>query len=577
MTDLNKLPKILIVDDTPNNLYVLDKILRQLEVQVIPATRGTGALALTQEHEFCMAIVDVQMPEMDGYELVELLRSNPSTASLPVIFVSAIYSDEYHHRKGYDTGAVDFMSKPFNSEILLGKVRVFLDLYRQRVQLQELVEELNTKNDALVQVTGELQEANLALSKRAVQLEASNQVGQQVTSILELDILLTAVVESIQTRFGYYFVGVWLLNQSQDHISLYAGLGRAGSRPLQTGYSINLETTPSVVTQVARSGQAYRAEDITVDPNYLDLKPLPHTRSKVALPLRVGQEIIGVLDIHSDHQANFDDDDQQVLQTLANQIAVAIRNARLYELEKQLNANKDKFFSIISHDLRGPFSNLLTGTELLSLMIEQTSPEEVKKFAEDLHHQTQVTYQLLENLLTWSRLQRGRMDFKPTSVELTPLVNKTVSLLETLAADKQIWLKQNINEPLVLQADVDMIDTVIRNLTSNAIKFTPRGGQVTISARKNGHSANHNGTDWVEISISDTGVGISPENIKKLFRIEFHHTTLGTNEEVGTGLGLLLCKEMVKKNGGQIWIESELGQSTTVKFTVPAGDQSVNR
>ena len=142
-------PKILTVDDKPQNLYALEKLLGKLGVEIFRTTSGFEALELTLEHEFCLAIVDVQMPEMDGYELVELLRGNPSTASLPVIFVSAIFSDEFHHRKGYDAGAVDFLSKPFSPEILLSKVNVFLDLYRQRIKLQELVDQLNEANTRL--------------------------------------------------------------------------------------------------------------------------------------------------------------------------------------------------------------------------------------------------------------------------------------------------------------------------------------------------------------------------------------------------------------------------------------------
>lgn len=128
-------PKILIVDDKRENLYSLEKLLQKLDVSVFSAQSGNEALGLILEHEFCMAIIDVQMPEMDGYELVELIRTEPATSQLPVIFVSAIYSDEYHHRKGYDAGAVDFVSKPFIPEILLSKIRVFINLYEQRKQL----------------------------------------------------------------------------------------------------------------------------------------------------------------------------------------------------------------------------------------------------------------------------------------------------------------------------------------------------------------------------------------------------------------------------------------------------------
>lgn len=136
-------PKILTVDDRPQNLFVLERLLSTLDVEVYKATSGPEALGLVLEHDFCAAIVDVQMPEMDGYELVELIRGYERAATLPVIFVSAIYSDEYHHRKGYSAGAVDFMSKPFNPDILLSKVKVFIDLFKQRQSLQNLVEKLD--------------------------------------------------------------------------------------------------------------------------------------------------------------------------------------------------------------------------------------------------------------------------------------------------------------------------------------------------------------------------------------------------------------------------------------------------
>jgi sigma-B regulation protein RsbU (phosphoserine phosphatase) len=170
-------PKILIVDDKPQNLYALANLLQQLEVDVRQATSGAEALALTLEQEFCLAIVDVQMPEMDGYELVELWRGNLSTASLPVIFVSAIYSDEYHHRKGYDAGAVDFLSKPFVPEILLSKIRVFIDLYHQRVKLQELVKQITKANAEIQALNQRLQAENLRME---TELDITRQLQQML-------------------------------------------------------------------------------------------------------------------------------------------------------------------------------------------------------------------------------------------------------------------------------------------------------------------------------------------------------------------------------------------------------------
>ena len=170
MSESKLLPKILIVDDKPENLYALEALLGQLDVELVQETSGAEALGQTLEHDFALAIVDVQMPEMDGYELVELLRGNPDTVHLPVIFVSAIYSDEYHHRKGYDAGAVDFLSKPFVPEILLSKVRIFLDLHYQKVQLQER--------------NAEIQALNKRLESENLRMEAELDVAQQLQQML---------------------------------------------------------------------------------------------------------------------------------------------------------------------------------------------------------------------------------------------------------------------------------------------------------------------------------------------------------------------------------------------------------
>jgi signal transduction histidine kinase len=162
-------PKILIVDDRPENLFVLQKLLAKLDVETLAAASGAEALGLALEHDFSVAIVDVQMPEMDGYELVSLLRGNRTTMTLPVIFVSAIYSDEYHHRKGYDAGAVDFLSKPFVPEILLSKVNIFLELYNQRREVETLNAQLKRFNEELEQLvherTQELEQAYETLAQ----------------------------------------------------------------------------------------------------------------------------------------------------------------------------------------------------------------------------------------------------------------------------------------------------------------------------------------------------------------------------------------------------------------------------
>ncbi len=236
----------------------------------------------------------------------------------------------------------------------------------------------------------------------------------------------------------------------------------------------------------------------------------------------------------------------------------------------ELNASKDKFFSIVAHDLRSPFMPLLGNSELLSILADTAPRTEIKEMSAGIHHTAKNVYNLLENLLQWSRMQREQMEYQADKLELEQIVQQNVKLLAENAVTKDINLQSRIVEGLAVYADENMLNTVIRNLVSNALKFTSRGGQVTISTR-----VEQTAPDFAEISVMDTGVGISEADLQKLFTLEVHHTTKGTNQEDGTGLGLIICQEMVEKNGGQIWVESKLGQGTTLKFTVPL-DSSVS-
>lgn len=389
-------PKILIVDDKPENLYALEKLLQKLDVEVIRALSGNDALALALEHDFCVAIVDIQMPEMDGYELVELLRSNTDTADLPAIFVSAIYSDEYHHRRGYDAGAVDFMSKPFVPEIMISKVKIFIDLYQHRKALEEEVQQRRKAEQAL-------QEANKSLAK--------------------------------------------------------------------------------------------------------------------------------------------------------------------------INADKDRFFSIISHDLRSPFNVIIGNAQLLALSIDKVNLQDIQEMAESILAGAKIAYHLLDNLLTWSRLQQeGGMQHHPESMELRRLAQDALMVLEQVAAQKEIELCNTIPGGIWILADRYMMETVIRNLTGNALKFTPRHGTVSLGALVEDNAPEPG--SLVRVMVQDTGVGISPADQTRLFHIKTLHSTPGTEQEQGSGLGLVICKEMVELNGGKISVESALGRGTTMAFTVPMGAPS---
>jgi len=231
------------------------------------------------------------------------------------------------------------------------------------------------------------------------------------------------------------------------------------------------------------------------------------------------------------------------------------------ELLHELNSTKDKFLTIMAHDLKGPFNSILGLTELLLAEYDSISEDERLSYINLLYKSSNSTYKLLENLLEWARLQRGHIDIQPEELNLVDLINESIEPSLTNAAQKEITVIKNIENHISVKADDNSIKTIIRNLFNNAIKYTPNGGLVEFNAFRNG--------DNVEVSITDTGIGMSPKTISKLFKIEESQSRLGTNNESGTGLGLILCKDIIAKNDGKIWVESEPGKGSVFKFSIP--------
>jgi len=227
-----------------------------------------------------------------------------------------------------------------------------------------------------------------------------------------------------------------------------------------------------------------------------------------------------------------------------------------------LNASKNKFFSIIAHDLKNPLHTVLGYSYLLQKDYDRFKEDERRKFASDIYQSTNNIFRLLQNLLEWSRSQTGNLNFSPAVVEYQRILNNSLSVLRTLADEKNIEIKTGNDPELKIFADPLMIETVMRNLINNAIKFTPEGGHIEVSAKM--------ADDQILISVSDTGIGISEDETKNLFRIESKVKRKGTNNEDGTGLGLILCHEFVGKHNGKIWVESTPGKGSDFIFSIPA-------
>jgi len=240
------------------------------------------------------------------------------------------------------------------------------------------------------------------------------------------------------------------------------------------------------------------------------------------------------------------------------------KNRQIEQSENELrllNAAKNKFFSIIAHDLKNPFHTVMGYSYLLSKDYDKFTEPERRKFAADIHQSTNNIFRLLQNLLEWSRSQTGRLKYSPLDIEFKRVLENSVSVLHSLAEQKNINIRFDYQDDLKIFADPLMIETVLRNLINNAIKFTPENGFIEISAVQ---------TDGqINICVNDSGVGISNEDILNLFQIDSKVKRRGTNDEDGSGLGLILCKEFVDRNNGEIWAESTPGKGSSFIFTIP--------
>ncbi len=251
-----------------------------------------------------------------------------------------------------------------------------------------------------------------------------------------------------------------------------------------------------------------------------------------------------------------------------DEIAKLTIKAQLIEIHKKneelqlSNAEKDKFFSIIAHDLRNPFIGLMNLTKLMSEKFSGLSIEEMQEFALSIDKSATSLYRFLENLLNWAKMSRNLVPFNPESIHLLSSVNACAEIIQESSKNKDVEILCDIQDDVKVLADKNMLLLIIRNLVSNAVKFTPGGGKIYLTV-KNKYDNN------IIISVKDTGIGMNNEMLQKLFNLNAKINRKGTDGEPSTGLGLLLCKEYIEKQGGKIWAESEEGKGSEFKFTLP--------
>lgn len=233
------------------------------------------------------------------------------------------------------------------------------------------------------------------------------------------------------------------------------------------------------------------------------------------------------------------------------------RTQELIELIK----TKDKFYRIIAHELRNPFNSILGLLELLLSNFRSYNPKEVEEFLNIIYSSTNISFELLVNLSEWLSVHSNKLSFQPRKINISTILTEAILTTELTAQQKQIEIINNISDEIFAIVDINMIGTIFRNLLNNAIKFSEINGSIIVTALLK--------DEFVEISVKDCGIGIDKESLKKIFKLEGLDSTHGTAHEYGTGLGLLLCKELVEIEGGQIWVESIVGEGSEFKFTLP--------
>jgi PAS domain S-box-containing protein len=288
----------------------------------------------------------------------------------------------------------------------------------------------------------------------------------------------------------------------------------------------------------------------------------------LGVPLKIEGKVIGVIVLCDYENENvYSEDEMQLLIFVSNQVAQVIERKKnseaiqtYIEELRLLNQTKDKFFSIIAHDLKNPFITILGFCDLLLSDFTELSVDEMLFFIQEMKNSANLNHNLLQNLLLWSRSQTGRLEFSPRKLELLDIINENFLLLNKTSEKKQIRLHHEIPFALHVTADEDMLNTVLRNLLTNAIKFSNKGSIISVKAVAN--------DNFVEICVADSGIGMDQKKIDNLFRLDAAHSTAGTENELGTGLGLILCKEFIEKNGGKIWVESEIGKGSKFNFSL---------
>lgn len=411
--------------------------------------------------------------------------------------------------------------------------------------------------------------------RRALQLQTATDVGRIITANLELDILMGETVELIRDRFGFDHAQIFLLDGEGKWAVLHKSTGPAGQELLARGHRLAVGSQ-SVIGQVTAQRKTVIARDVDTDrvhrPNVL----LPDTRAEIAIPLQVGDRLIGALDVQSNQPNAFNHDDVLALELLAGQIAVAIENARAFAEQQETAARlrevdrmKTQFLANMSHELRTPLNSIIGFSRVILKGIDGPITELQKTDLTAIYHSGQHLLGLINNILDLSKIEAGKMELNFEEVDLRQILKSVASTAVALVKDKSVELVQDVAEDLpLIYADQTRLRQIVLNLIANAAKFTEEG-QISLTARADG--------DDVLVCVSDTGIGIPPDKLEHIFE-EFTQVDASTTRRAGgTGLGLPITRHFVEMHNGTITVQSKEGSGSTFTVRLPLNRASAVR
>ena len=537
---------ILAVDDDPQKLLALSALLSELKQEVVTATSGREALRHLLQREFAVILLDVRMPDMDGFETAALIRRRPSTEHTPIIFITS-YGDQTHASRGYSLGAVDYILAPVEPEVLKTKVLVFAELFRKTAQVR-----LQARS----------------LERRAKQLLELTQASLAINSALSPDEMLLVVTRLSRDILGaQQAVATVAVDQkwsaAKTAVSLSASFEKRGGeeRPVLRNRAALL----SFLSQLSGAVRVTRGDlDAYARWSELFANDNPARLGWLAAPMtgRDGRPV-GLLHVLDKAERDFTEEDEAILTQLAQMSSIAIENSMNAEA-REANRIKDEFLTTLSHELRTPLSAILGWTRILRA--KKLGPERIAHGLEVIERNVLSQTRLIDDLLDVSRIITGKLRLSVRSVNLSKVIEAAIEAMRPAADAKEIQIELTRSlSPGEDEAigDPDRLQQIVWNLVSNAIKFTQARGSVSVDLSRDAAQ--------FCIRVRDTGKGIPPDFLPHVFdRFRQADSTM-TRAHSGLGIGLAIARHLVELHGGAIHAESAgEGQGAAFVISLPA-------